>query len=205
MILIRALFIALLMVSVDASAATIRCDNCTETTYQSKAVSAGIGIHYVYDLPKAQSRKFQVGLECDENPNDGKTTCVKAAWPLAVESEITNVTLDLAAYYQITGGTMKSHFTIVANGTVQSFSAFDVAGPGGPLTQLIGWFDSTQAWSVQNTLPFLGASVHQLTVQALSMYQRGLGQYFVHDQVLRRLGNHTFVQYGEWHSRGRAG
>jgi hypothetical protein len=98
---------------------------------------------------------------------------------MAVEPEVTSATLELAAYYQVTGGTMKSRFTIVANGSVQNFSAFDVAGPGGPLTQLISWFDSTQSWSIRNTLPFLGASFHQLTVQALSIYNESLGTTLV--------------------------
>ncbi len=176
---IRALLFALLAIGADASAATIRCDHCSEATYQSKAVTAGLGIHYVYDLPNAQSRKYQVTLECDDNLDDGRTTCTKTAWPLTVESEIVNVTLELAAYYQVTGGTMKTHFTVVANGAVGGFSAFDVAGPGGPMTQLTNWFDSTQAWSIQNTLPFLGASLHQLSVQALGLYNESLGNTFV--------------------------
>lgn len=175
----RLSFAALLIASANASAATIRCDDCTETMYESKAIAAGLGVHYTYDLIKAHARKYQVGLECDDNANDGRTTCQKVAWPLTVESEITNATLELAAYRLVTDGTMKSHFTIVANGPAQNFSAFDVAGPGGPLTQLIGWFETTQSWSIGNTLPFLGASVHQLTVQALSLYNDSLGATLV--------------------------
>jgi hypothetical protein len=177
---IRAMLIALLMISADASAATIRCDNCTETTYQSKSVSAGIGVHHVYDLLKAESRKYQVGLECDENLNDGRTTCVKTASPLAVEPEVTNLTLELGAYYQVTGGTMKSWFTVVADDdSVRNLTAFDVAGPGGPRTQLLNWFSNVQVLSLQNALPSIGSVTHQLTVTIASMWNDSMGQTLV--------------------------
>lgn len=167
--------VALLVPSHKTDAATFRCDRCDETAYRSIASSAGLGNHYVYDLPNAQARKYEVGLDCDDNVDDGRTVCTKFARALGVEPDITNVVLELAAYYQITNGTMKSHFTITADGPVQNSSAFLVVAPGGPRTQLFNWFDSTQAWSIGNTLPFLGASLHQLTVQALSFYDDSLG------------------------------
>lgn len=169
------LALALLAPGFAATAATLRCDSCDESAYRSIAVSAGLGSHYVYDLPNARARKYDVSLECDENTNDGRTICAKTVSSSAVEAEIANAVLELAAYYQLTNGTMKSHFTIVADGPVQNSSAFLVAAPGGPRTQLFNWFDSTKAWSIDNTLPFLGASLHQLTVQALSFYNESLG------------------------------
>jgi hypothetical protein len=79
MLFARLLLAALAIVSTNALAATIRCDNCSEATYESKAISAGLGVHHVYDLPQAQSRKYQVALECDDNANDGRTRCAKMA------------------------------------------------------------------------------------------------------------------------------
>lgn len=173
------ILLGLLLFSVPASAATIRCDNCAETTYQSKAIFAGIGIQYVYDLTKAQARKYEVWLDCDENLNDGRTTCTKQASSLSVEPEVANFVLELTAYYQVTHGTMRSNFTIDADGTIQNLSAFDVAGPGGPRTQLFNWFNSTQLASINNTLPALGAAIHNITVTVASMWNDSMGQTLV--------------------------
>lgn len=173
-------FAALLIVSANASAATLRCDNCSEATYESKAVASGLGVHYVYDLPKAQSRKYQVALECDDNANDGRTVCNKVAWPIAVEPEIANFTLELAAYYQVTNGTMKSWFTIHADGSAGSLSAYDVAGPGGPRTQLLTWFNtSSQVLTIRNALPATGAVMHQITVTIGSMWNDSMGDTLI--------------------------
>lgn len=180
MFLIRLSLAVLLIASANASAATLRCDNCAETTYESKAIAAGLGVHYVYDLPKAQSRKYQVALECDDNANDGRTTCSKATWPLAVEPEIANFTLELAAYYQVTGGTMKSWFTIYADGTAGGLSAFDVAGPGGPRMQLLTWFNTTpQVLTIRNALPATGAVVHQISVTIASLWNDSMGDTLI--------------------------
>lgn len=169
----------LLFFSTITSAATSRCDNCSESAYESKAISLGVGIHYVYDLQKARARKYEVQRECSGNLNDGRTTCMKAAYPMPTEPEVMDFVLELTAYYQVTGGTMKSHFTIVADGTAQNLSAFDVAGPGGPRTRLIDWFNSTQLASINNALPTLGAAIHNIAVTIASLWNDSMGQTLV--------------------------
>jgi hypothetical protein len=171
--------IVLLLACGQAWAGTLRCDDCSETSYRSKANAAGIGTHHVYDLVKAQARKYQVWLDCDDNPSDGRTTCSRQVDPAPVEPEVSAFVLELAAYHQITGGTMKSHFTITANGSVQDLSAFDVVGPGGPRTALFEWFDTTQTASINNALPMIGAAVHSIAVTIASMWNDSMGRTLV--------------------------
>lgn len=52
-----AALLGLLFFSMNTSAATSRCDNCSESAYESKAISLGIGVHYAYDLQKAQAKR----------------------------------------------------------------------------------------------------------------------------------------------------
>jgi hypothetical protein len=118
-------------------------------------------------------------LDCDENLNDGRTICTKQSSSLPVEPAVANFVLELTAYYQVTGGTMKSIFTITADGTIQNLSAFDVAGPGGPRTQLFNWFNSTQSWSIRNALPIAGSSIHNIMVTVTSMWNDSMGQTLV--------------------------
>ncbi len=171
--------LGLLLFSTDIFAAITRCDNCNETMYESKATSLGIGVHYVYDLQKAQARKYEVLRECSDNLNDGRTTCSKVAYPMPMEPEITAFVLELTAYHQVTGGTMKSHFTVIADGTAQNLSAFDVAGPGGPRTRLIDWFNSSQLASINNALPTLGSAIHNIVVTIASLWNDSMGQTLV--------------------------
>jgi hypothetical protein len=173
------LCIFLAIFSSDVSAAVLRCDHCGEPGYSTKASAAGLGIHYVYDLPQAKIRKYQVSLECNDNLDDGKTSCVKQAFSLPVEAEVDAFLLELAAYYGVTRGTMSSNFTVDAGGTAGNLSAFDVAGPGGPRNQLITWFHSSQAPTINNTLPLLGAAIHQVSVTVTSLWNDSMGKTFV--------------------------
>lgn len=169
----------LFFVGGESRATTLRCDDCSEASYRSKASAAGIGTHHVYDLVKAQARKYQVWLDCDENLTDGRTTCSRQAISIPAEPEVSAFVLELAAYYRVTGGTMKSHFTIVANGSVQDLSAFDVVGPGGPRTALFEWFDTTQTASIDNTLPMIGAAAHNIFTTIVSMWNESMGRTLV--------------------------
>ena len=164
----------LLLASPQATAAEIRCDQCSEATFQMKAQQAGVGIHYVYDLKTAQSRKYSVERSC-EGPHD----CYMEATSLQVEPEVANFILELTAYAQITQGTMKSHFTITTNGTTQNLSAFDVVGPGGPRTQLFNWFTTSQVTSIRNALPMVGGAIHQITTTIVSIWNENLGKTLV--------------------------
>jgi len=98
---------------------------------------------------------------------------------LSVETDIANFILELSAYYQVTGGTMKSHFEVVADGSAGGLSAFDVAGPGGPRTTLINWFNSNQMASINNALPMLGASIHNITTTIASIWNENMGTTLV--------------------------
>lgn len=168
-----------LLVGTQATAATIRCDNCSEATYESKAATSGIGVHYVYDLVKGQTRKYEVALACDENLNDGRSYCVKQSTAMPVEPDVKHAALELAAYYQVTHGTMKSYFTFNADGTVSGLTAYDVVMAGPQRNQLISWFNSTQAGSIQNALPMIGSVAHSVAVTIGSMWNDSMGKTVV--------------------------
>jgi hypothetical protein len=178
----------LLLASQQAIAVEIRCDHCSEATFQTMARQAGVGIHYVYDLKAAQSRKYAVERSC-EGPHD----CHMEATSLPVESEVTNLVLELTAYGQTTQWTMKSYFTITADGTAQNLSAFDVAGPGGPRTQLFDWFNSTQLASIRNALPMLGAATHNIAVTIASIWNENMGKTLV--RILFTDGSEVTLEY----------
>jgi hypothetical protein len=172
------LLIAGMTLGAPCLATTIRCDNCSEATYQSRASAPGTGLgeRYVYDVPQGIARKFHVGLECDDNLGDGRTRCTRVATPLPVEPEVDAFLIELAAYYVATGGTMKSHFTFVASPPITDLSAFDVVGPGAPQQRLFDWFWVDSAASISNTLPGVGAAAHQILVTIGSMWNDSMGR-----------------------------
>lgn len=180
--------VSLLLISTQASAAEIRCDQCSEATYQTLARQAGVGIHYVYDLKTAQSRKYEVERSC-ESAHD----CYMEINSVPVEPEIANFILELTAYAQITQGTMKSHFTITTNGSTQNLSAFDVVGPGGPRTELFNWFITSQVLSIRNALPMVGGAIHNLTTTIASIWNENLGKTLV--TVLFTDGSKITLEY----------
>jgi hypothetical protein len=178
----------LLLASPQAIAAEIRCDQCSEATFQTVARQAGVGTHYVYDLRTAQSRKYAVERSC-EGPHD----CYMEVTSLPVESEVANLVLELTAYGQVTQWTMKTYFTVTADGSVQNLSAFDVAGPGGPRTQLFDWFNTTQLVTIQNALPVFGAAVHNIASTIASIWNENMGKTLV--RVLFTDGSEITLEY----------
>jgi hypothetical protein len=164
----------------DASAAVIRCDNCSESAYLAQAQSRGAGptgvdTHYVYDLPQGRVRKYEVSRSCE----DGRV-CYNETTPLPVEPEVELQVLELASYWHTTSGTMKGYVTITADGTIQHLSAYDVAGPGATRTQLINWISSApQITSLQNTLPALIGAMHQIAVTIGSMWNDSMGKTLI--------------------------
>lgn len=173
-------FLALALFGTAASAAEIRCDNCSEQQYQwlaqnQGAGAAGLSTHYVYDLPQGKVRKFQVERSCEEG-----MVCYNETTPLPVEPEIELQMLELASYWHRTGGTMKGYVTLTTNGSTQNLSAFDVAGSGAARTQLTNWLNSgPQLASLQNTLPALIGAVHQLAVTIASMWNDSMGKTLI--------------------------
>jgi len=173
----RFLLALLVLPCFDASAAVIRCDNCSESTYHAQAQSrgagpAGIDTHYVYDLPQGKVRKYEVVRSCEEG-----RVCYNETTLLPVEPEIELQVLELASYWHSTGGTMKGYVTLTTNGDTQNLSAYDVAGPGAARTQLTNWLNSaTQIASLQNTLPALVGTVHQIAVTVASLWNDSMGK-----------------------------
>lgn len=103
-------------------AAEIKCNNCSEAAYQSSALNSGVGIHYVYDLVKGASRKYEITRSCEYG-----NICTKEIDQYPVEADVDYVVAELAAYYTATSGQMGSWFTWHADGAVGNMSAFDVA------------------------------------------------------------------------------
>lgn len=163
----------------DASAAVIRCDNCSELANQAQAQSrgagpAGIDTHYVYGLPQGRVRKYEVMRSCEEGH-----VCYNETTPLPVEPDVELAVLELASYWHRTNGTMKSWFTFTADGTAQHLSAFDVAGPGAPRDSLYNWFNTYRVASVRNSLPLAGALIHQVGVTIASMWNDSMGKTMI--------------------------
>jgi hypothetical protein len=180
--------LSLLLTDKQASAAEIRCDQCTGARYQKLARQAGVGIHYIYDLKTADSRKYEVERSCEDLRN-----CYVEVTQVPIEAEIANFIVELTAYAEITQGTMKSHFTITTNGPTQNLSAFDVVGPGGPRTQLFNWFMTSQVSSIRNALPMVGAAIHNLTTTIASIWNENLGKTLV--TVLFSDGSKITLEY----------
>ncbi len=167
------IFFAVLLfaIGLSVSAAEIRCDNCSEATYQSRAIQAGVGTHYVYDLVKGNSRKFTIERSCEEGMQ-----CSFEVYSEAVERDVVTVVLELTAYRAATVGSMSSNFTIYADGDVAGITAFDVAGPGGPRSQVIDWMNSTKVMSIRNALPLEGAILHNMFVTAINIFKNNIGK-----------------------------
>lgn len=175
----RCLLALLALSCFDASAAVIRCDNCSEPTYQAQAQSrgagpAGINTHYVYDLPQGRVRKYEITRSCEEG-----RVCHNETTSLPVEPDVELAVLELASYWHSTGGAMKSWFTFTADGTAQHLSAFDVAGPGAPRSTLYTWFNTYHVASVQNALPIAGSLIHQVGVTIASIWNDSMGKTMV--------------------------
>lgn len=164
----------LLLASPQATAAEIRCDQCSEATFQMKAQQAGVGIHYVYDLRTAQSRKYSVERSC-EGPHD----CYMEVTPQAVEADVNYIVMELTAYGQATEGSMSSNFTVYTDGDMGNMTAYDVAGPGGPRTQLLNWLSSSRSMTLRNALPGEGAVLHNMIVTALNIFKNNIGKTLV--------------------------
>jgi hypothetical protein len=164
----------LLSASPLASAAEIRCDQCSEAAFQTMASQAGVGIHYVYDLRTAQSRKYAVERSC-EGPHD----CSMEVSSLPVEADVNYIVMELTAYGQATEGSMSSNFTVYTNSDLGGMTAFDVAGPGGPRTQLLNWLSSSQSMTLRNALPGEGAVLHNMIVTALNIFKNNIGKTLV--------------------------
>lgn len=167
------IFVAVLLFAVgfSASATEIKCDNCSEATYQSLAIQAGVGTHYVYDLVKGNSRKFTVERSCEEGMQ-----CYFEVYPEAVESDVVTVVQELTAYRIETANSMSSHFDVYTDGDTAGFTAFDVAGPGGPRTQLADWLESFKGVTIRNALPMEGAILHSVVATAINIFKNNIGK-----------------------------
>jgi hypothetical protein len=153
-----------LALSATATAAEIRCDACTESTYQQRAKNANLGTHYVYDLVNNQARKYFV--ERERAPNG---TYLYFVDPLPVENDVTRVVNEMSSIYRSTGGTMRAKLTVTADGSIAGMSAFNGALAGGSRTAIISWFQNSL--SVQNVLPFLGVAVNGLGNAAVNVWK----------------------------------
>lgn len=117
-----------------ASAAELRCDNCTEAGYEALAMTKPFGQHHVYDLARNQVRKYEIIRSCE--PGEG---CWTEFEPLPPDAQVVATVTQLNALYQQTNGTFKSWFNFDANGTITGVSAFDVIFPGGPRNNVANW------------------------------------------------------------------
>lgn len=176
----------------DASAAVIRCDDCSEPAYQAQAQSRGAGptgidTHHVYDLPQGKVRKYQIMRSCEEG-----RACHHETTSLPVEPDVELAVLELASYWHTTGGTMKSHFTVTATGPVQNFTAFDVAGPGGARNQLTEHLlNGDNGW--RNALPMGGTIVHNVLNTIQSIMKATTGKTLI--TVLFTDGSSIILEY----------
>lgn len=174
---LKAILLFLLSLSGPASAEVVRCDNCTSSSSKiTAAKSKGPGTHYVYDLINAGVWKFDVARVCE-----GSGACLMEVTPTPTEPEVRNFVLELSAYYQVTGGTMKSHFTLRTDGTTAgNLSAFDAAGPGAPRDRLFTWMrSSTEVATFRNTLPAIGTAIHQIGVTIASVWNDSMGSTLI--------------------------
>jgi hypothetical protein len=62
--------IALSTFALGVSAANIACHDCTETNYRSRALSAGVGDHYVFDYAKGNLRRYYVECMTNNRPEE---------------------------------------------------------------------------------------------------------------------------------------
>lgn len=150
-----------------AKADELKCNNCSEASYKALAKSELWGTHYVYDLVNGNVRKYDV--ESEPNEFGGYMTF---AYQRSVESDLVTVTQELSAYYIATAGSMTSHFEFNTDGSVSGLSAFDVAGPGGPRTQLLDWLSSSKSYTIKNALPMEGAIIHNMLIAAVNIFKR---------------------------------
>jgi hypothetical protein len=155
---------------------------------QSQATARGAGTHYVFDLIKGATRKYLVERSCEE-----AMACYYEATSVAVEPEIKQFVLELTVYRQVTQGSMKSWFTVTTDGSAQNLSAFDVAGPGAPRELLFSWFTTSQAASIRNALPMVGAAAHSVVTTIASLWNESLGKTWV--TVLFSDGSQIILEY----------
>lgn len=185
-LMLSALF--MLLVPNSSEATEYRCDNCSEQEYLALAKQNRWGTHYVYDLAQGHVRKYRVESEPDR---DGMY--LRFVYPQSVESDVKNVVLELSAYHTMTAGSMSSHYTFYADEDLPPMDAFDVAGPGGPRTQLYNWLGSADSRSLRNALPMVGANIQSLVGAALSILKNNLGP--VHVTVVFTDGSEVTVSF----------
>ncbi|PKM15556.1 MAG: hypothetical protein CVV12_08065 [Gammaproteobacteria bacterium HGW-Gammaproteobacteria-2] len=107
-----------------ASAAIIRCDGCSESAYEQKAVAAGLGEHVVYDL--ANDRAVGFSVEFDRELRR------QFVFPIDVPPEIRAQVIAFSAFFKDTGGSMIQTVEVSADELqllgLGGASAFDVVG-----------------------------------------------------------------------------
>jgi len=136
---------SLALLSTAVSAANIPCHSCSEGVYESRAIGAGTGRHYVFDYPQGNLRRYLV--ECrsgiNQRSSSGTNEALRApaaaaacrpgsrliAEPLENEPSMVQGFLDLKWFWDETGGTMRKGIEIDypdLPGATPDVSAYDV-------------------------------------------------------------------------------
>jgi hypothetical protein len=138
-----------------SSAAEIRCDSCTTVaSAATRARQADIGVHYIFSVSAGTVFRFQV-----EREPSSYGAYDYYVFQEDVEPHVANVVAELKAYYDLTGGTMKSYWTIYHNSALPVTTAHPTVGPGIEQNQLFDWFVGPGALSWRNFLPMEGATL----------------------------------------------
>lgn len=115
-----------------ATAATIRCDGCSDATMKYKAKMADVGEHTLYDLAGNRVKAYYVSYEPELYPNATNYYGRLHVMQLGVPADVKEYVSYLSTAYAETGGTFRAKARVDAhdlgvNG-LGSATAYDVMG-----------------------------------------------------------------------------
>jgi hypothetical protein len=157
----------------------------------TRARQADIGVHYIFSVSAGTVFRFQV-----EREPSSYGAYDYYVFQEDVEPHVANVVAELKAYYDLTGGTMKSYWTIYHNSALPVTTAHPTVGPGIEQNQLFDWFVGPGALSWRNFLPMEGATLQGMGATLINILKSvPLGTYVT---VVFPDGSQITLSYDQW-------
>lgn len=152
-----------LMFASSAPALEVPCPNCSQASSAIAAKNAGLGTHYVYDIPGGVARKYTV--EREPNEMAGYDYFV---FPDDVEQDFVDAVSALSAVWHETNGQMQKSVQVQADGDIAGLTAWDAFLPGPGQQQVLNWVGTGNvSWT--NFLAVQAVSARALIAAAVNV------------------------------------